>query len=42
LACCSDEFFSLAEKAIPLKEYYGNFSQLEDGVGSLRLLLDDF
>lgn len=42
IACCSDEFFALAEKNIPLKEYYGNFSQLEDGVGALRLLLDDF
>jgi len=42
IACCSDEFFALAEKAIPSKKYYGNFLQLEDGVGALRLLLDDF
>lgn len=42
IACCSDEFFALAEKRIPPKKYYGNFSQLEDGVGALRLLLDDF
>lgn len=42
LACCSDEFFALAEMPIPDKKYYGNFSQLEDGVGALRLLLDDF
>lgn len=42
IACCSDEFFALAEKRIPSKKYYGNFSQLEDGVGALRLLLDDF
>lgn len=42
LACCSDEFFSLAEQTIPQKKYYGNFSQLEDGVGALRILLDDF
>lgn len=42
LACCSDEFFALAEKRIPDKKYYGDFSQLEDGVGALRLLLDDF
>lgn len=40
--CCSDEFFILAGKPIPPAEYYGNFSQLEDGVGSLRLTLDDF
>ena len=32
----------LAEKEIPKAKYYGNFSQLEDGVGALRLLLDDF
>lgn len=41
-ACCSDEFFLLAEKEIPKTEYYGNFSQLDDGVGSLRSLMDDF
>lgn len=40
--CCSDEFFLLAEKEIPPANYYGNFSQLEDGVGALRLLLEDF
>lgn len=42
IACCSDEFFALSEKFIPPTKYYGNFSQLEDGVGALRLLLDDF
>lgn len=40
--CCSDEFFLLAEKEIPPSKYYGNFVQLEDGVGAIRLLLDDF
>ena len=40
--CCSDEFFLLAEKEIPPAEYYGNFSQLDDGVGSLRSLIEDF
>ena len=40
--CCSDEFFLLAEREIPPSKYYGSFSQLEDGVGSIRLLLDDF
>lgn len=40
--CCSDEFFILAEKEIPLAKYYGSFSQLEDGVGSIRMLLEDF
>lgn len=40
--CCSDEFFLLAGEEIPPAEYYGNFSQLSDGVGSLRLLIDEF
>ena len=39
---CSDEFFLLAEREIPPTKYYGNFCQLEDGVGALRMLLDDF
>lgn len=42
VACASDEFFLLAEKEIPPRKYYGEFGQIEDGVGSLRLLLDDF
>lgn len=41
-ACCSDEFFLLAGVNIPESEYYGNFSQLDDGVGSLRTIMDDF
>lgn len=40
--CCSDEFFLLAELDIPKSKYYGNFSQLDDGVGSLRTIIDDF
>lgn len=40
--CCSDEFFLLADEKIPPAKYYGNFSQLEDGVGAIRLLLEDF
>ena len=40
--CCSDEFFILAGVNIPKSEYYGNFSQLDDGVGSLRTIMDDF
>ena len=39
---CSDEFFLLAGVDIPNSEYYGNFSQLDDGVGSLRMLIDNF
>lgn len=40
--CCSDEFFLLAGQKIPPAKYYGNFCQLDDGVGSIRLLLEDF
>ena len=40
--CCSDEFFLLSGKEIPDSNYYGNFSQLDDGVGSLRTIMDDF
>ena len=42
LAMASDEFFLKADYPIPDKKYYGSFSQLEDGVGALRLLTDDF
>ena len=40
--CCSDEFFILAEREIPPAKYYGNLCQLDDGVGALRTLMDDF
>jgi len=40
--CCSDEFFILAGKEIPQAKYYGNFCQLDDGVGTIRILLEDF
>lgn len=40
--CCSDEFFLIAKRPIPPAKYYGKFPQLDDGVGSLRLILEDF
>lgn len=40
--CCSDEFFLLAGMPIPDKKYYGDFGQLDDGVGSIRYLLENF
>ena len=40
--CCSDEFFILAQRKIPSAKYYGNFCQLDDGVGAIRALLEDF
>ncbi len=42
IACASDEFFLMAQKPVPERKYYGSFAQLEDGVGALRLVLDDF
>lgn len=42
LAFASDEFYILADKDIPECNHYGDFSQLDDGVGSCRILLDNF
>lgn len=42
VAMASDEFFLIANREIPPKKYYGKFLQIEDGVGAIRLLLDDF
>ena len=42
IASVSDEFFLIAEKQLPDKKYYNGYAQLEDGVGSLRCLIDDF
>lgn len=33
----SDEFYILAQKDIPPQEFYGEFEQLEDGIGMVRL-----
>jgi len=38
----SDEFYLLADKPFPPVEYYGEFSQLENGVGLCTLLEDEF
>ena len=37
----ADEFFVKSEREIPKKEYYEDFEHLENGVGLLRLLLDE-
>ena len=42
LAYPADEFFLLAELPIPDADYYGDFDQLEDGVGLWALLKDEF
>ena len=42
IAMVSDEFFLISGREIPEKKYYGKFAQIEDGVGAIRLLKDDF
>ncbi len=37
----ADELFLLAEKDIPEDEYYGEYDQLDNGVGMARLFIDD-
>lgn len=37
----SDEFYLLAEKNIPDEEAYGGYHQLENGVGMLRVLMEE-
>ena len=39
LAWCSDEFYLLAKRELPKKSYYEDMTQLENGVGMLRLLV---
>jgi putative radical SAM enzyme (TIGR03279 family) len=38
----SDEIYILAGKEVPPAGFYGDFSQYENGVGTIRTLLDDF
>lgn len=42
IAMASDEIFLTAGKEIPPKKYYGDFVQIEDGVGAIRLMEDSF
>ncbi len=38
----SDEWYILAEEEVPASENYDGYLQLENGVGMIRLLLDEF
>ncbi len=42
LAYPSDEFYLLAEKELPDEEFYGEYSQLDNGVGMITLLKNEF
>jgi len=39
---CSDEFYLLSHTEIPPEEHYGNFDQLENGVGMVRMFLENW
>ena len=42
LAWCSDEFYLLAGRELPVEDYFEEFTQLDNGVGMLRLLESEF
>ena len=42
LAYASDEFYLIAERPLPDSNYYGEFSQLDNGVGMCTLLKQEF
>ncbi len=42
LVFASDEFYLTAQKTIPQAEFYEDFSQIENGVGMISLLVDEF
>ncbi len=42
LAYASDEFYLIAERALPDADYYGDFAQLDNGVGMCALLKSEF
>ena len=41
-ALCSDEFFLLAEQDVPEAKYYGDYDQLENGIGMVRLFMENW
>ncbi len=42
LVWCSDEFYLLAGRKLPEEDFYEEFTQLDNGVGMLRLLRQEF
>ena len=42
LAWCSDEFYLLAGRPLPEKGYYEDMAQLENGVGMMRMFINEF
>jgi putative radical SAM enzyme (TIGR03279 family) len=41
-ACLADEFYIQGGAGIPAREYYDDFSQIEDGIGMVRSFCDEF
>ncbi len=39
---CSDEIYLLANEEIPSEEFYDDYPQLENGIGMIRLLLENW
>ena len=39
---CSDEIYLLANEEIPNEDFYNDFPQLENGIGMIRLLLENW
>lgn len=39
---CADELYLKAELPLPQEDYYGDYEQLENGVGMLRSLINEF
>ena len=39
---CGDEFYILAGRELPPDEFYEDYTQLENGIGMLRLLMTEF
>ncbi|MDP2172841.1 MAG: DUF512 domain-containing protein [Candidatus Cloacimonadaceae bacterium] len=42
LIYAADEFYLLAKREIPEKEYYGDYPQLENGIGMISLTMQNF
>lgn len=40
--CCADELYLKAELPLPSDAYYGDYEQIENGVGLLRSLISEF
>ena len=40
--CCADEFYLKGEIPLPDEAYYGDYEQIENGVGMLRSLMAEF